>query len=111
MKKILLFPILITFFCFAKCHKENLVVNSLPPATQEGKNILGFMLNGQPWTPKGHRVTSNLSIDVDFGYHQGIFGIVAYNFIPTTAEQLTIGIRDSLNFIQAPVTLYHEAFV
>jgi hypothetical protein len=105
MKKILLLPLIITLFCFAKCRKDKLDSNGLPPATQEGRNTLGFMLNGQPWTPKGSRLTGNLSIDFDPGYHQGIFGIVAYNFIPALAEQFIIGIRDSLNFIQSPITL------
>lgn len=91
------------FFC-ATCRKHHLDSNGLPPATQEGKNTLGFMLNGQPWTPEGVRGTGNLSIDYDPGFNQGIFNIVAYNFIPTVSEQFTIGIRDSLNFLTAPMS-------
>lgn len=106
MKNIILLLFISFLFVNAKCRKDNLDSNGLPPATQEGKNTFGFLLNGQPWTPKGSRVTGNLSIDVDFAFNQGVFGIVAYNFIPSSAEQLTIGIRDSLNFIQSPVTLY-----
>ena len=78
--------------------------NGLPAATQDGKNTLGFLLNGQPWIPKGSRVTSNLSIDYDAGYNNGIFNIVAYNFIPTISEQFTIAIKDSLNYMQAPIS-------
>jgi len=91
-------------FCFAQCKKSNPDSNGLPAATQDGKNTLGFLLNGQPWKPQGVRGTGNLSIDYDPGFNQGIFGIVAYNFVPANSEQLTIGIRDSLNFINAPST-------
>lgn len=34
------------------CKKDNTDPNGLPPATQEGKNTGGFLLNGQPWLPK-----------------------------------------------------------
>ena len=37
----------------AGCKKDNTDPNGLPPATQEGKNTAGFLLNGQPWLPKG----------------------------------------------------------
>jgi hypothetical protein len=92
-------------FSSLRCHKDKIDSNDLPPATQEGKNTLGFMLNGQQWTPQGVRGTANLSIDYDAGFDQGIFNIVAYNFIPTISEQFIIGVRDSLNFIQSPITL------
>ena len=74
----------------------------MPAATQDGKNTLGFMLNGQPWKPQGSRVTGNLSIDYDPTFNQGIFNIVAYNFNTPISEQFIIGISDSLNFINAP---------
>lgn len=35
----------------AACKKEEADPNGLPPATQEGKNTGGFLLNGQPWLP------------------------------------------------------------
>ena len=102
MRNTITFILIVSLFCFVECRKHRLDSNGLPPATQQGKNTLGFLLNGEPWTPKGFRGTANLSIDFDPGYKNGIFGIVAYNFIPTVSEQLTIGIRDSLNFITAP---------
>ena len=34
------------------CQKNGLDPNGLPPATQEGKNTAGFLLNGQPWRPE-----------------------------------------------------------
>ena len=96
--------VLYCLFCFAQCKKSNPDSNGLPVASQEGKNTLGFLLNGQPWKPQGSRVTGNLSIDYDAGFNQGIFGIVGYNFNTPISQQLTFGIRDSLNFINAPAT-------
>ncbi|MFZ6025669.1 MAG: hypothetical protein ACOYVG_14560 [Bacteroidota bacterium] len=52
MKTVLFALCIFTCFCFAKCRKDKLGSNGLPAATQEGKNTLGFLLNGQPWTPK-----------------------------------------------------------
>ena len=107
--KRLKFPITLTvlycLFFFTQCKKNNLDSNGLPAATQEGKNTIGFLLNGQPWKPQGVRGTGNLSIDYDAGFKQGIFSIVAYNFNTQISEQFIIGIRDSLNFINAPITL------
>lgn len=102
MKNILLLLILFCF-TFSECRKKNITdVPGLPAATQEGKNTLGFLLNGHPWTPKGFRVASNLSIDYDPGFNHGIFGIVAYNFDNPQSEQFIIGLKDSLNFVEAP---------
>lgn len=107
MKNILLCLVLLSLFCFAKCNKDNKGTNSLPPATHEGKNTLGFMLNGQPWTPKGSRpfASPNLSIDFDPGYRNGIVNIVAYDFTQASYDQFTLGVKDSLNYLQAPFTL------
>ena len=77
--------------------------NGLPAVKQEGKNTLGFLLNGQPWTPKDFDGTSNLSIEVDIGFNQGFFGISAYR-ITNDREAFGIGC-DSLNFLTPPVTL------
>ncbi|TAG14645.1 MAG: hypothetical protein EAZ41_00725 [Sphingobacteriia bacterium] len=82
--------------------KNTIESNGLPKATQEGKNTLGFLLNGQPWTPKGIRGTGNLSIDFDPNFNNGIFNIVAYDFSKPNSKQFKIGIGDSLNFIDAP---------
>ena len=105
MKTTLTLLLILFIFCNARCRKDKVNGNSLPPVTESGKNTLGFLLNGQPWTPQGQRVTANLSIDYDPNFNQGIFGIVAYNFIPAISEQFTIGIRDSLNFINSPKTI------
>ncbi len=107
MKKILFALTIYTCFCFAACEKNKPDTDNpygLPNATQSGKNTLGFLLNGEPWTPKGFNGTGNLSIDLDFGYNNGIFNIVGYRTINSTTEQFTIGISDSLNLITVPHT-------
>lgn len=63
-------------------------------------------MNGQPWTPQGNNGTANLSIDVDFGFNQGVFGIAAYRIISSNyREYFGIGIKDSLNFVSIPSNL------
>jgi hypothetical protein len=95
--------------CLVQCRKpsssKRTDVPGLPPATQTGANTLGFLLNGQPWTPQGSNGTANLSIDFDPGFNKGIFSIVAYKFNTTTSEQFIIGIRDSLNYLNIPIVL------
>lgn len=106
MKQILLILIFFTF-CFAKCNKDKIEQNGLPSATQEGKNTLGFLLNGKPWTPTGLSGTGNLSIDYDEGINNGILGIVSYRTISSSDKtQFILGIIDSLNFKTAPFTLW-----
>ncbi|MGI4865680.1 MAG: hypothetical protein ACRYFZ_17290 [Janthinobacterium lividum] len=41
------------------CKKDD--PNALPTATQEGSNTAGFLLDGQPWLPKGSTLSSNVS--------------------------------------------------
>lgn len=106
MKKIITATLILTVFCFAECKKNKPDSNGLPAATQEGKNTLGFLLNGQPWKPQGSNGTANLSIDFDAGFNNGVCGISAYRII-TSAEReyFGIGIKDSLNFYTAPFTV------
>lgn len=63
-------------------------------------------MNGQPWTPQGFSGTSNLSIDIDYNFKDGIFGIVAYRTLSGgNKTQFIIGVSDSLNFLNVPATL------
>lgn len=50
MKNILLGLFVLIIFCFSKC-KKNTLTETLPPATQEGKNTMGFKVNGKVWVP------------------------------------------------------------
>ena len=105
MKKLITATLILTLFTFSKCEKEKADTNGLPPATQEGKNTLGFLLNGQVWKPQGNNGTANLSIDFDAGINNGIFSLSAYRIInPSNRERFGLGIKDSLNFISVPKT-------
>lgn len=56
MKKSSLFLILLlAAFLIPCCHKGKLP-NVLPPVTQEGKNTIGFKINGKVWIPERNRV-------------------------------------------------------
>lgn len=106
MKTMLIAISIISIFRFSKCQKENRDSNGLPPATQEGKNTLGFLLNGKPWKPQGSNGTANLSIDYDAGINNGGVGISAYRIISSNErEYFGMGIIDSLNFFH-----HHLAF-
>jgi hypothetical protein len=108
MKQTFLLSLLACLFIFAQCKKDKQSSTSdnpygLPNATQEGKNTLGFLLNGVPWTPKGFNGTANLSIEFDEGVNEGIFGISGYN--TTQNVNVGFGIKDSLNFLTAPISV------
>jgi hypothetical protein len=100
---------LIFSLCFVACkkHKHQTPVDQLPPATETGANTFGFLLNGQPWTPKGwNGSTSNLSVSVDDSYKNGTFNITAYKISgDSDKEYLALGLADSLNFQSIPATL------
>ena len=75
-----------------KKHKHDTPADQLPPATQTGANTLGFLLKGQPWTPKGWSGgTTNLSLYYDPSYHGGTFNITTYRELSQNDKQ-TFGI-------------------
>ncbi len=77
--------LLFTIFVFSaslKCKKTPAppplsTTEQLPPATQEGKNTFGFLLNGKVWVPKGNSGSSNPSWYYDAGLNNGSFNMVA----------------------------------
>jgi hypothetical protein len=50
-------PLLFVLLVGAGCRKDAPDAG-LPPATQEGKNTAGFLLNGQPWLPQRSPLTT-----------------------------------------------------
>ncbi|HSC55073.1 MAG TPA: hypothetical protein VLC98_15685 [Phnomibacter sp.] len=109
MKKFLLALCILFCFSYAQCLKDKLYDDGLddsglPHITQEGKNTLGFMLNREPWVPKGNNGSGKLSVDVDFGFKNGIFNLAGSRQVNGVLEQFTIGISDSLNFIKPVYT-------
>ena len=108
MKRVTFLTLIACICIFAQCKKDKQSSSDnsygLPNATQEGENTLGFLLNGEPWTPKGFSGSANLSIDVDFAFNDGVFNIVGYRTIAGITEQFTVGISDSLSLIAFPHT-------
>jgi hypothetical protein len=80
--------------------KKDKEKNGLPPATQEGKNTFGFLLNGQPWTPAGFNGTANLSISYDKNFRGGVFNLSAYRILDNSERQRITIASDSIQFAQ-----------
>ena len=57
------------------CKKNE--INALPPATQEGRNTLGFLLDGKAWVPDGGGLFTGIK-PVEGGY-QGNFDGFPYD--------------------------------
>lgn len=81
MKKLLLI-ILLPLLINASCKKTvtpipTPTIEQLPPATQEGKNTCGFLVNGKVWLPKAKRgdLKPSLVWWYDPAYHNGTFNI------------------------------------
>lgn len=79
--------LLIIILTAATCKKNPADTNGLPPATQDGKNTLGFLLNGQQWTPQGNNGTGNLSLYYDAGFSGGVFNLSAYRNLNSSTGQ------------------------
>ncbi len=98
-----------TLLASSQCKKSRYEPDNpygLPPATQDGKNTFGFLLNGEPWVPSGNSGPANLTIDFDEGINNGIMGIVAYRTKSAADKtQFILGIQDSLRFKTDPFTL------
>jgi hypothetical protein len=102
MKKTLYSFLIVFTFCFAKCEKDKIDSNGLPPATQEGKNTLGFMLNGEAWMPQGNNGTGNLDLYYDPSFQGGVFNLSAYRNMSNTngSRQSLVMFGDSIQIAQ-----------
>lgn len=88
------------FLCFSaiviitgtNCKKNNPEAG-LPPATQEGKNTCGFLVNGKIWTPRGDNGYPNLSCSYDETYNGGTLGLSGYRYEnnSTTSTHFVVG--------------------
>ena len=76
--------IIYCLFCCVQCKKSIPDSNGLPATTQDGKNTLGFLLNGQVWIPQGNNGTGNLDMYYDETFQGGVFNISAYRNISNT---------------------------
>lgn len=69
----------------SECRKKNdpSPEAQLPPATQEGRNAFGCLLNGQAWTPSGSNGfngSPNYSVSYDPTYKGGTLNISTYRY-------------------------------
>jgi len=89
LTKILSLALIVSLFCLDGCflfpndHKE-----TLPPATQTGAQTMGFLLNGQVWTPSGNVGTSpNLTYVYDPNFNgKPIFNLVSYKVVGNSVQ-------------------------
>ena len=72
---ILFLLVLLIISSGANCKKNNPEIG-LPPATLEGKNTAGFLLNGEVWLPKGDNGYPNLNFYYDETYRGGHWELV-----------------------------------
>ena len=73
--------LLLLAFCFLlfsgmKCKKDEAGIDALPPATQEGKETFGCLVNGEAFTPKG----SNLGGPTLSSYYQDLNSSTAQGY-------------------------------
>lgn len=92
-----LFPVM-ALFVFGQCRKSRVpplplipTTEQLPPATQEGKNTCGFLVNGKVWLPKGRRGdgSPNLRWWYDPGYSNGTFNINGFRYDDKEGNKFT----------------------
>jgi hypothetical protein len=96
------FNLIITAFIIvtlaASCKKEKVnPLDKLPPATQEGKNTFGCLVNGEAWTPKGNNGTRNLYISYDPTRNNGAFTLSTYRITSNSNQGLTL-FADNINY-------------
>ena len=90
MKGVKGFSCLLLFFLFLKSSCKKISSDNIPPATQSGKNTLGFYLNGEKWIPQGSNGTPNLKFNYDKNYDGGVFNISAYRAFPNDGKKYII---------------------
>lgn len=93
MKAFSLIALLTLIFVFDSCDPvDSVKKEELPPATQEGKNTFGCLVNGKLWLPKG-RVgsTSNLDASYDPSYKGGSLHFAAYRVDGNNTQDILIG--------------------
>jgi hypothetical protein len=65
---------------FSQCQKNDPhPEDQLPEATQTGANTIGFLVNGEPWTPAGFDGSSNYSVAYDPNPY-GILNLRTYRY-------------------------------
>ena len=84
MKILSLLCLLSVILFFESCDPfESVKKEELPPATQEGKNTFGCLVNGKVWLPKGNAGGVSGSLDASYDSMQagGTFDILAHRIL------------------------------
>jgi Family of unknown function (DUF6252) len=92
MNRLLLYSALLLLTQCSKCKDNPEPVDQLPPATQEGRNTFGCLLNGQAWTPRGNEGFSNFTVDYDPTHAQGTLSVAATRIRSATNDHQTLGL-------------------
>lgn len=102
---------LVSFIACKKNSSRPADKNGLPKATQNGAQILGFLLNGEPWVPAGKNSLPNLSASYDALYNNGVMSVNAQRaFSASDFEYFGFGIGRDLNLaIPVTYTLTHTS--
>jgi hypothetical protein len=121
MKHISLITILLLILTSSSnCKKGGLFGDKLPPATQEGKNTCGFLVNGKVWLPRGDNGYPNLNCFYDETYNGGTFGINGYRYEPGASNSSGFAVGGNniqavgnykLNIAPSLVATYNSASV
>jgi hypothetical protein len=100
MKLVSLFLLLTIIVFFESCNLfDSANEEKLPPATQEGKNTFGCLVNGKIWLPKGQAgPTSNLDLHYDEFFGNGALNLSAYRIDEDEDEAIGL-FSDSLKSV------------
>jgi hypothetical protein len=97
MKTLSLFLLFANILFFDSCDLfDSANEEKLPPATQEGKNTFGCLVNGKVWLPKGYDGTSNLDLSYDPTFNHGTFDLRTYRYLDEKSFQYLILFSDSI---------------
>ena len=90
--------LLLLFLSGCDLFKSANKTEQLPPATQEGKNTFGCLVNGKVWLPNGNDGTSNLDLSYDPTFYFGTFNLSAYRLEDIVFQSITL-YSDSLKSV------------
>ena len=92
MKAFSLIALLALILFFDSCDPfESVKKEELPPATQEGKNTFGCLVNGRVWLPRGNNGKTNLDASYDPSYQNGSLDVGAYRIYDSVDQFIAIG--------------------
>lgn len=74
----------------------------LPPATQEGKNTFGCLVNGEVWLPKGGITINKLTYDYNPTYNKNYFQVRAKRYFVDNGKDVsqTLSITIEEEFVE-----------